>query len=366
MPTAKPDRLCAALLLLCCLLAAPPVNGEEIWKKADCGTSKAGTQSAEAGKPAEKKTDFLGENKREDLIKVLADHKKWLDAGSCDNGDAKSSESKNGGKRANFCQQDLRNLETELKGKDLQCANFEGADLRKSNLSGSHLDGADMRYSDLSNTTIIGATVRDTHMRDVNLRGAKIKDTHFTVVDLNSRLELADSFKKWGYRQEEREIKAAFKRDEVGRMDGVEKLANQLVLELVDYGVQPLLPIVIMVKLALAFWAAYFFLLYNDRSAGILYLIPPVEPLPDSLPERHVIRGGVLILVWWSGYLSLLGFLTIGWKENPLAAWQGRIRRFNSRLVPTGWLRVLTGLQSAICGALWVLALLFYFGRPLE
>jgi len=93
----------------------------------------------------------------------------------------------------------------------------------------------------------------------------------------------------------------------------------------------------------------------------------------DSKPTiLHVdIRSvGVLRGLTWA---LLLGFLFsvisaggVGYRDLDVGRWIERIKREETTLKATGWLRSLSGLQSLVSVYLLALWLVTYFGRPFE
>ena len=77
---------------------------------------------------------------KEELDKILADHKLWLKS----NGTA--------GARADLSVPDLWG--TDLQGANLRCANLQGANLRDTNLRGADLQGANLRDTNLWGTNL--------------------------------------------------------------------------------------------------------------------------------------------------------------------------------------------------------------------
>ena len=80
---------------------------------------------------------------KDELRKVLDEHKKWLDG--------------NGGERA------------DLSFADLRCANLCDADLRGADLSGANLSGANLSDADLSFADLRCANLCDADLRDAIL-----------------------------------------------------------------------------------------------------------------------------------------------------------------------------------------------------
>ena len=93
-------------------------------------------------------------NKNE-LIKVLKDHKKWLND---EDGGIRADLSGGNLSGANLCGVNLSGA--DLSGSDLNGADLSGSDLSGANLSGSDLNGANLRGADLSGSDLSGADLR--------------------------------------------------------------------------------------------------------------------------------------------------------------------------------------------------------------
>jgi len=65
-------------------------------------------------------------------------------------------------------------------------------------------------------------------------------------------------------------------------------------------------------------------------------------------------------------YFSLLSATRIGWRELNVGTWITRIQPREYTLRATGWVRVVSGIQSLISVYLVALAILTYFGTPFE
>ena len=90
---------------------------------------------------------------REELDKVLENHKHWL-------------------------REDVegwQNMRANLWGADLEGANLEGANLRGANLEGANLWGADLRGADLEGANLRGANLRGADLRGADLGGTDLR-----------------------------------------------------------------------------------------------------------------------------------------------------------------------------------------------
>jgi hypothetical protein len=65
-------------------------------------------------------------------------------------------------------------------------------------------------------------------------------------------------------------------------------------------------------------------------------------------------------------YFSLLSAAHIGWRDLNVGSWIARIQPREYMLRATGWVRVVSGIQSLLSVYLVALWVLTYFGRPFE
>ena len=102
---------------------------------------------------------------KDELGKILADHKLYLDG--------------NGGKRANLSGSDLR-------GSNLSDSNLRGSDLSGSNLSGINLSHSNLSDSDLSGSDLSGSDLSHSNLRHSNLRHSNLSGSNMSYSDLRS------------------------------------------------------------------------------------------------------------------------------------------------------------------------------------
>ena len=102
--------------------------------------------------------------KQEELNKILAEHKLWLE--------------NEGGNRADLSGSNLRN--SVLRNSDLRNSDLSGSDL-----SGSVLSGSDLRDSDLIDSDLIGSDLRDSDLRCSDLRNSDLSDSVLRNSDLS-------------------------------------------------------------------------------------------------------------------------------------------------------------------------------------
>ena len=109
---------------------------------------------------------------RENLNKILEEHKHWL------NEDCVGWENM----RANLRCANLR--DAYLHRANLYGANLRGADLHNADLSGADLSGADFRSANLLNADLSGADFRSANLLNANLRGADLHNADLSGANL--------------------------------------------------------------------------------------------------------------------------------------------------------------------------------------
>lgn len=359
----------------------------------------------------------------EELKKVLADHRKWIEAGK------KESDER----RANLCGANLEGA--NLRKAELSDANISGAYLVQANLSealliNANLSEANLWKANLSRTILANANLVKAFLHEANtkktvLSGAHLSEAQLWKTDLSeaeldyadlkyvlfdlksgtlpefntivfsknlhlmqydesprSLLELREAFKKAGLRQQEREITYAIehtKRQHL--MWGHEKLVENTFKNFIEglfififfeltcgYGLYSGRPLWIMFFLIFVFAVPYFIVLTKkQKRAGIWEIWPQDRVIKNEgskKPLRLQARGLRTIRI--AIYFSLLSAFHLGWRDLNVGTWISRIQAHEYTLRATGWARTVSGIQSLISIYMLALAVLTYFGRPFE
>jgi len=110
---------------------------------------------------------------KEELNKILEDHKHWL------------NEDRDGWEkmRADLSGAYLRG--TDLRGTDLRGADLSGAYLMGADLRGAYLRGTDLRGADLSEADLSRADLRGADLSRANLMGAYLRGAYLRGADLS-------------------------------------------------------------------------------------------------------------------------------------------------------------------------------------
>lgn len=338
--------------------------------------------------------DFSGSNLRHALIPTLSD--------------------------TNFTGADLSSA--NLSGALLLLANFSGADLSWANLTDAILAGANLSDAKLPSADLSEAEFFQTKMKGSRLYGANVNGAYFdadfgsfpeagamayaiNLSKLNfSRSDAAlerlrSEFKIVGLHDQARQLTYAIRHSELlsRTNDGMfihpnwERFINHYLFEVTcDYGMSPLKILPTLIYLISAFMVVYLISILvsshlqnprsgiwavwiedrinkNEGSARPLLL---TEGFPPSRFSETFIGGWFrklkLSAVMLALYFSLLSTLRIGWREFNVGSWLVRVQKREYVLQATGWVRVMSGIQSLISVYLIALFLLTYFSTPFE
>jgi len=312
---------------------------------------------------------------------------------------------------ANLNDADLRNADlrrADLSNADLSDANLSDADLSgtflfRANLSDANLSNANLRYASLVNVRL-----SDANLSNANLSNANLSDAYFypkllpnirliaqaeglstlrfdqpsvSQAELRELLglpvlrfdqpaalvELRDAFKKAGFRRQEREVTFALNR--VRDRTTLEGAFRFVFFEVTcQWGMWPGLSLWILLGLVGVFSVPYMFALSLDSKIFGIWRVWSNERILEQFgskkPER--LKPAEWRIPFWALYFSILSAFHFGWKDLNVGSWIARIQRREYTLRATGWVRVVSGLQSLTSVYLLAIWALTYFGRPFE
>jgi uncharacterized protein YjbI with pentapeptide repeats len=299
--------------------------------------------------------------------------------------------------RVSLRKADLRS--TNLRGANLSDADMTGADLSESDLLGANLTNATLIEASLNKAIIAGA---DLTQAIFELKGGALPEVSsaalaknlsgmFFISNPGSFVELREEFRKKGLRKQERELTfaimhtrrlLAWEEDLLGK---IESAFQFIFFELTcQYGLAPNLALKNLGMLILICSIPYMIAL-RTRGRGAIWAVRPKDRVIMGRSESIRVRvtdrpirfnlasGTVLSFVrrelWMLRigiYFSLLSAFQIGWREINLGHWIARMQSREYLLRATGWVRVISGVQSLISVYLLALWVLTYFGRPFE
>lgn len=363
----------------------------------------------EAKKPEREKpwTGKLADGRvitRADLDQILQDHKLWLES------DGKK------GKKADLARAYLRKAKlngailwwAKLTGASISDADLSGAELSEANLSGAELNWADQSRAFFEPKP---GTLSDVTL-SANIRGLSSLNYNNSPQSL---VELRESYKKAGMRDEKRQVTYALNNNrrvrlwEIGYfkdkseydknqdfkskleklMAKVESIFQLVCFELpCGYGLYPGRPLKI-IGLGLLFFIVPYIPALGARKqeTGLWVVLLPDRVLDKNIKDKPIKRTfenpflppsegrGIgfrsflprfLRVLWMGLHFSLISAFNLGWREINVGNWITRIQKREYTLRATGWMRSVAGIQSLLSFymlALWVLS---YFGRPFD
>lgn len=308
---------------------------------------------------------------------------------------------------------------------DLRLADLSGVNLKEADLSGADLTVANLHEADLKNTNLAEAKLERAEMSgalfapklgklpDIYLAFARnLEQMRTEPESLVILSELREAFKKAGFRDAERAMTYLMKRQQEEEEPPLERRFNRIFFNWTcGYGLYPGRCLLLLFVLALPLSFVYFFALFRAQGGGLWAVWPsertdqtdgadgpvrlsfaqPFPPLPPSPtpppdplaafrpgvkaskpqpPGRFVraLRGLARLFqaLWVALYFSLLSAFHFGWRDLNVGNWIARIQHREYAIRPTGWVRVVSGIQSLISVYLVALWALSYFGRPFE
>ncbi|MFH1036194.1 MAG: pentapeptide repeat-containing protein [Pseudomonadota bacterium] len=321
---------------------------------------------------------------------------------------------------------DLRSSElcaANLMGANLHGSILSGADLHGANLYQANLSEAKLWWTDLSMTDLTGAKLSMTDLSspklgrfkemgqffpvislnkkvnssNTNLRGAIFEPDTSTPLDDNGRPNgkpwwpelsgfastdylwqlvyidnpqpltvLRDKLKQDGFLPAAHQLTHALRHNKGGV--GIDShVAYYFIAWPTQWGLNPMRPILFMFLLILPFYFFYWTALYRSDSAGI-WMIWNTDSLrrPPHQPMKQLLKFENGVSEFYAIYFSVLSAFHIGLKGLDVGNWITRMQPREYTLRATGWVRVVSGIQSLISVYLLALAVLTYFGRPFD
>lgn len=310
---------------------------------------------------------------------------------------------------------DAQLQDADLTGANLHDANLTRAYLPNANLAGAFLQGTNLTDAELVGANLARAIITGTILTRANLYFATLTSARFepepTSVSASIGIEFAfdlssltfdyspaalvvlrERFSKSGFRSQEREVTfAKLKSQQIQQWkDGpfpkkLEAGFSYLAFDLtcaygLDYG-RPLILLAAMIVLLGLLYAVAIPLGVRGRAAIWRVWQPDRIRKDEGLPgferllfARRKWPGGPARPWWFRVFrilalgllFSLLSAFQFGWRDLNVGNWIARIQPREYTLRATGWIRVVSGLQSLVSVYLLALWALTYFGRPFE
>ena len=191
-------------------------------------------------------------------------------------------------------------------------------------------------------------------------------------------MQLRDLLQKAGLRDLEREATFTIEYWRTRSGTFAERFFRMAMFEwTTGYGLYPgrALKIIAVIWLVLSliyFWPIY--LAPKGSSTGGIYQVWPGDRIETSGEAASLsnsstvnrLKRNPLGALCYAAYFSLLSAFYIGWRELNVGSWIARIQPREYTLRATGWVRVISGVQSLLSVYLLAMWVLTYFGRPFQ
>ena len=259
-----------------------------------------------------------------------------------------------------------------LKKANLTNANLEGADLEGADLSGANLSGTNLSKANLSNVKVIGSDFRycsfdPINVEELSILGAKGFST-INFENIDNIVKLRKVTKEAGFKGQERQLTAALRKKRFNATNLSGRIFENFFLDYpTDYGAKPWRCLEIFGVLFAIFSIPYMVSLSRESEEGI-WMEWVTKRMKKKMNEEEPFRletyGYEAFL--YGLYFSLLSAFHIGWRDLNVGSWIARMQPSEYSLKATGWVRVVSGVQSLISIYLLALWALTQFGRPFE
>lgn len=276
---------------------------------------------------------------------------------------------------------------------DLAGTSFHDCDLRMSPFRATNVAGADFSRSDLRGSSLNVLNAKDARFSYANVAdasflidGRKLDINNWTrVVGLNHIIlvgddvqdaftALRDDFRKAGRHADARALTAALRRSSLADAPRIEKWFQKIAFEVpVEYGYAQGRPLWFLLIGILLFWLPYSWSVVRlsapRTGRGAIWQVWHPDRIIDTnayLSKPTQLRLPPLKALWYGLYFSILSAFHFGWRDLNVGNWISRIQPREYTLRATGWVRVVSGVQSLISIYLVALWALSYFGRPFE
>lgn len=290
---------------------------------------------------------------------------------------------------------------TNLKDADLKKADLSNASLYSAYIQGANFENAILNktsfiLANLNSVNFYGANLTGTNFKDADLSGSKYEPDISSVPNLDKLignsslyeveysnpkgiLALREVYLKYGLTEEANKLtrmirhrrnEALFDQKDNKFIGLLEGTFNYILFEFTtDWGLEPGLPLIILVVFYLFFSTIYFVkvIIKSDYKNGIWRVRTEERLLDEDKADRELIRpNGFWASIRCALYFSLVSTFHFGWKDVNVGGWIHRLQFKEYTLRATGWVRSLAGWQSLISLYLVTIWALTYFGRPFD
>ncbi|MFQ5923448.1 MAG: pentapeptide repeat-containing protein [Anaerolineales bacterium] len=261
----------------------------------------------------------------------------------------------------------------ELQRANLNAANLRGVTLDSANLQGANLHLADIRGATLNKVRADLANFSHAQFEPKSSQGLLILGASglSTIRFSNPEpvVNLRNAAKASSLRPEERALTSALRKYQL-RKDRSRLLLEGVVFGglVTDFGAHPWGSLQVLALLILCFGTLYTIVIAGPYGKAGLWMIWDANRIhkDEGLSDPVRISGRGLRALRIGLQFSVLSAFHLGWRNPNVANWISRLQTREYTIRATGWVRVVSGLQSIISIYLLVLWVLTYFGRPFE
>jgi uncharacterized protein YjbI with pentapeptide repeats len=297
-----------------------------------------------------------------------------------------------------------------LRGADLSGARLIGAkmsraDLREAVLTGADLGGANLSYANLSRARMLGTTLAKARLANADVTDAAyapqgeppenyvvgIKGLPTVTIPLGDDIgliQLRKLLQEAGLRDDERAVTYVIERSTTSQRlasgrapDALEGIFRLIAFDWTTaYGLYPGRALILILLVGTIFTTIYLVAIWGwtsrqlDESSGIFQVFPAdaidtTRHKPALYTEARVTKiiqpdfGNALRS---AVYFSILSAFNIGFEAFNVGDWIRRVQAREYALQSTGWVRVVSGVQSLLSLYLLAIWVLTYFGRPFQ
>ena len=294
---------------------------------------------------------------------------------------------------ANLLQAQLNNANlklAELNNASLELATLNNAYLSQAALNNADLSVADLNNADLGSASLTGARLAYADLTDAiyapvsaapdpNVAGIKgLPTVRIPRGDETGMVQLRDLLQKAGLRDLERQATFTIEYWRTRYATVAERYFRTVAFEWTSgYGLYPGRALKIIAAIWLLLSPIYFWPIYlapKGSSTGGIYQVWPGDRIEtsgeavslSSSSKVNRLKRGPLAALGYAAYFSLLSAFYIGWRDLNVGGWIARIQPREYTLRATGWVRVISGVQSLLSVYLLAIWVLTYFGRPFQ
>ncbi len=266
-------------------------------------------------------------------------------------------------------------------------ANFISASFNGlANFNYASLENVNLKNAVLNNSKFIDTNLKDAIMSGVDLTGSQyepiaypnkgslerikgLATVRFDVGRQTGLVKLRFDLKDSGLRDLEREATYAIEHWKAHWEPWYKKGVKYVLFESTcGYGLNYLRPLLILLVFIFLFSVPYMISLSKQQDEGI-WMEWASERMKKKKGKKKPFRlkpyyGHEMFL--YGLYFSLLSAFHIGWRDLNVGSWITRIQPREYTLKATGWVRVVSGVQSLISIYLLALWVLTQFGRPFD